>query len=76
MGKIKSLKMSMTITFLMTICVITLLSGITIYTANRAQQEILKKRHLTISSPDVQVDDNEIIGLTRKNPIKSRVLPC
>lgn len=26
--------------------------------------------------PAFVMDDNEIIGLTRKNPIKSRVLPC
>lgn len=54
----KSLKTSMTATFFITICVITLLSAITIFTANQLQQEILKKRYLTISSPDFQMDEN------------------
>lgn len=49
--------MSMTITFLLTICVIAFLSGITIFTANQMQQEILKKRHLLISSPDLKIDE-------------------
>jgi len=57
MGKIKSLKMSMIITFLITICVITLLSGITIFVANQTQREILKKRQLVISSPDLKIDE-------------------
>lgn len=56
MDKIKSLKMSMIITFLITVCVITLLSGITIFVANRTQQEVLKKRKMVISSPDFQPD--------------------
>lgn len=58
MGKIrtKSLKSSMTAAFLITICIITVLSAITIFAANRLQQEILKKRYLTISSPDFQID--------------------
>ena len=41
---------------LITICIITVLSPITIFAANRLQQEILKKRYLTISSPDFQID--------------------
>ena len=47
MGKIrtKSLKASMTATFLITICVITVLSAITILASNHLQQEILKKRY-------------------------------
>lgn len=45
MGKIKtkSLKSSMTATFLITICVIAVLSAITILASNHLQQEILKK---------------------------------
>ena len=31
---------------------------------------------LRVFSAHLHLDDNEIIGLTRKNPIKSRVLPC
>ena len=60
MGKVKtkSLKSSMTVTFLITICVIAVLSAITIFAANQLQQEILKKRYLTISSPDFQIDED------------------
>lgn len=60
MGKIKtkSLKTSMAVTFLVTICVIALLSSITIFVANQVQHEILKKRYMTINSPDFQVDEN------------------
>ncbi len=60
MGKIKtkSLKTSMAVTFLITICVITILSSVTIFVANQVQHEILKKRYLTINSPDFQVDEN------------------
>ena len=60
MGKVrtKSLKSSMTATFLITICAIAILSAITILAANQLQQEILKKRYLTISSPDFQMDEN------------------
>ena len=59
MGKIrtKSLKASMTATFLITICVITVLSAITILASNHLQQEILKKRYLMISSPNFQIDE-------------------
>lgn len=58
MGKVrtKSLKSSIAVTFMITICVIAVLSAITIFTANRLQQKILKKRYLTISSPDFQID--------------------
>lgn len=56
--KTKSLKTSMAVTFLVTICVITLLSAIAIFTASQLQQEIVKKRYLTIKSPDYQVDEN------------------
>ena len=44
MGKIriKSLKSSMAAVFLITICIITVMSSITIFMANQLQQEILK----------------------------------
>ncbi|WP_322203226.1 HAMP domain-containing sensor histidine kinase [Acutalibacter intestini] len=60
MGKIKtkSLKTSMAVTFFITICVTALLSSITIFTANQVQHEILKKRYMTINSPDFQMDEN------------------
>lgn len=60
MGEIrtKSLKTSMTVTFLITISIIAALSAFTIFAANRLQQEILKKRYLTISSPDFWIDEN------------------
>lgn len=47
----------MTATFLITICVIVLLSGITIFTANQAQQKILGKRTLTIAPSSFQIDE-------------------
>lgn len=60
MGKIKtkSLRTSMAVTFLITICVIALLSSVTIFAANQVQHEILKKRYMTINSPDFQMDEN------------------
>ena len=60
MGKIKtkSLRTSMAVTFLITICVISMLSSITIFAANQVQHEILKKRYMTINSPDFQMDEN------------------
>mgnify|MGYP001071573467 FL=1 len=60
MGKIKtkSLRTSMAVTFLITIGVTALLSSITIFAANQVQHEILKKRYMTINSPDFQVDEN------------------
>ena len=60
MGKIKtkSLKTSMAVTFLITICVTALLSSATIFATNQVQHEILKKRYMTINSPDFQVDEN------------------
>lgn len=60
MGKIrtKSLKSSMMATFMITICVIAVMSAITIFAANHLQQEILKKRYLTLSSPDFKMDKN------------------
>ena len=60
MGKIKtkSLRTSMAVTFLITVCVISMLSSITIFAANQVQHEILKKRYMTINSPDFQMDEN------------------
>ena len=60
MGKVrtKSLRSSMAATFLITICVIAVLSAITIFVASRLQQEILKKRYLTISALDFKTDEN------------------
>lgn len=60
MGKIKtkSLKTSMAVTFLITICVTALLSSVTIFAANQLQHEILKKRYIMINSPDFQVEEN------------------
>ena len=72
MGKIKtkSLKTSMAVTFLITICVIALLSSVTIFAANQVQHEILKKRYMTINSPDFQVDEdtgNYILDIDNNN---------
>lgn len=50
MGKMKSIKMSMTVTFLITICLITLLSGSAIYAAGQAQKRILSRRALVIEA--------------------------
>lgn len=72
MGKIKtkSLRTSMAVTFLITICVIALLSSITIFAANQVQHEILKKRYMTINSPDFQMDEdtgNYILDIDNSN---------
>ncbi len=58
MGKIrtKSLKMSMAVTFLITICVIGVLSGLTVFIANQAQHEILKNRPAIIRNPKITPD--------------------
>lgn len=58
MGKVKtkSLKLSMMITFLITICIIAVMSALTIFAANKLQQELLKKQYLMISSPDFRID--------------------
>ena len=60
MGKVKtkSLKSSMTVMFLITICIIAMLSALTIFAANKLQQKLLKKQYLMISSPDFQIDEN------------------
>lgn len=72
MGKIKtkSLRTSMAVTFLITICVTALLSSVTIFAANQVQHEILKKRYMTINSPDFQVDEdtgNYILDIDNNN---------
>ena len=72
MGKIKtkSLKTSMAVTFLITICVTALLSSVTIFAANQVQHEILKKRYMTINSPDFQMDEdtgNYILDIDNNN---------
>ena len=72
MGKIKtkSLRTSMAVTFLITICVTALLSSITIFAANQVQHEILKKRYMTINSPDFQMDEdtgNYILDIDNNN---------
>ena len=56
MGKVKtkSLKLSMTITFL----IIAVMSALTIFAANKLQQELLKKQYLMISSPDFRIDES------------------
>lgn len=58
MDKIKnvSIKRSMALTFIITICIIGMLSGITVFLANQSQQEILKNRYLMIKSPDYKLD--------------------
>lgn len=56
--KTKSLKLSMTITFLITICIIAVMSALTIFAANKLQQELLKKQYLMISSPDFRIDES------------------
>lgn len=59
MGKIriKSLKISMAETFLITICVIGVLSGITVFLANQAQHEILRNRSAIIRNPKFAVNE-------------------
>lgn len=48
----------MTITFIITICMIGVCSGITIFLANQLQQEILRNKYLIVRSPDYKVDKN------------------
>lgn len=60
----------MAVTFLITICVTAMLSSITIFAANQVQHEILKKRYMTINSPDFQVDEdtgNYILDIDNNN---------
>lgn len=58
MDKIKnaSIKRSMTLTFIITICMIGMFSGITIFIANQSQQEILKNKYLMVKSPNYELD--------------------
>lgn len=58
MDKIKnaSIKKSMTLTFIITICMIGVFSGIAIFMANQSQQEILKNKYLMVKSPDYELD--------------------
>lgn len=56
--KRKSIKKSMTAAFLATICIVCFLSGITIFLANQAQQQILQNQFLLINSPDFQKNGN------------------
>lgn len=51
-----SIKRSMTITFIITICFISLLSGITIFFTNQEQQEILRNRYAIIRNPNFKVN--------------------
>ena len=72
MGKVKtkSLKLSMTITFLITICIIAVMSALTIFAANKLQQELLKKQYLMISSPDFRIDEstgNYVFDIDKNN---------
>ena len=46
------------ITFLITICIIAVMSALTIFAANKLQQELLKKQYLMISSPDFRIDES------------------
>ena len=58
MDKIKnaSIKRSMTLTFIITICMIGVFSGITIFFFFFSQQEILKNKYLMVRSPDYELD--------------------
>lgn len=58
MDKIKnaSIKRSMTLTYIITICMIGVFSGITIFMANQSQQEILRNKYLMVKSPDYELD--------------------
>lgn len=49
--------MSMAGTFLITICVIGVLSGITVFWANEAQHKILRNRYIIIRNPNYTVDE-------------------
>lgn len=47
-----------------------------VYLSGGEQQRIAIARVMLKNTPIIILDDYEIIGLTRRNPIKSRVLPC
>ena len=72
MGKVrtKSLKASMTVTFLATIGIIAVVSAITIFAASQLQQEVLKKRYFMISAPDFQMNEstgNYMFAVDKRN---------
>ncbi len=56
MDKIKnsSIKRSMTVTFILTISIISVLSGITIFWANQIQQKIQQNRSIIIKNPIIK----------------------
>lgn len=56
--KYTSIKRSMTITFIITICFICLLSGVTIFLANHEQQEILRNRYAIIRNSNLKMDES------------------
>ena len=64
MDKIKnaSIKRSMTLTFIITICMIGVFSGIAIFMANQSQQEILKNKYLMVKSPDYERSEERRVG--------------
>lgn len=87
MGKIKtkSLKMSMAETFLITICAIGMLSGITVFLANHAQHKILENRSAIIRNPKftanetisgyvIDISDNQNIWEWQKLSMKQNMI--
>lgn len=53
-----SIKRSMALTFIITICMIGVLSGVTVFLANQSQQEILRNQYLLVKSSDYKLDHN------------------
>ena len=82
MGKVrtKSLRKSMTVTFLATICGIAFLSAAAILGASRLQQKILDRRSLTVSSDGFPIETGFVLnadsGSVRWQPLsgKDRIL--
>lgn len=58
MGKIKSIKSSMTMAFLIAIFAITIVSATTIFVFNEIQNEILTRRNLTVNAYNFDLDEN------------------
>lgn len=58
MDKMKnaSIKRSMTLTFIITMCMTGVFSGVTVFLANQAQQNILRNKYMLIRSADYQWD--------------------
>lgn len=56
--KRKSLKWSMAVTFIVTICIICIISAITIFLSSQEQQKILNHRSVLIKNPDYSVTEN------------------